>query len=73
MMSLDDLFKFFNISDSETEVTTVNGWVMENTDKIPEVNDCFDYDKLHLEVIETDGRRASKVRITEREQAQEEE
>ncbi len=73
MMSLDDLFKFFNITDNETEVTTVNGWVMENTDKIPEVNDCFDYDKLHLEVIETDGRRASKVRITEREQAQEEE
>ncbi len=43
MAGIDDVLKFFNITDNETEVSTVNGWVMENTDKIPEVNDAFDY------------------------------
>ncbi len=64
MMNLDDLFKFFKIENKKTDVTTVNGWVMENTDKIPEPGDNFDYENLHLEVTETDGRRAAKVKIT---------
>lgn len=64
LTNLDDLFKFFSIDDKGTDVTTVNGWVMENTDKIPQVGDSFDYGKLRLEVIETDGRRAAKVKIT---------
>ena len=64
MMNLDDLFKFFKIEDKKTDVTTVNGWVMEKTDKIPETGDNFDYENLHLEVTETDGRRAAKVKIT---------
>ena len=64
MAGIDDVLKFFNIADNETEVSTVNGWVMENTDKIPEVNDAFNYKNLHIKVIETDGRRASKVKIT---------
>lgn len=37
---------------------------MEKTDKIPETGDNFDYENLHLEVTETDGRRAAKVKIT---------
>lgn len=64
MAGINDVLKFFNIADNETEVSTVNGWVMENTDKIPEVNDAFNYKNLHIKVIETDGRRASKVKIT---------
>lgn len=64
MMNLDDLFKFFKIEYKKTDVTTVNGWVMEKTDKIPETGDNFDYENLHLEVTETDGRRAAKVKIT---------
>lgn len=64
MAGLDDVFKFFNITDNDTDVSTVNGWIMENTDKIPELGDAFDYANLHIEVIETDGRRASNVKIT---------
>ena len=37
---------------------------MENTDKIPEVDDCFDYGRLNLEVVKSDGRRAEKIKIT---------
>lgn len=62
--SLDKLFEFFDLPENdESEVTTVNGWVMENTEKIPEVNDTFDYDKLTATVLTVDGRRADKIEI----------
>lgn len=64
MASLDRVAEYFDISVDDSDVTTVNGWVMENTDKIPEINDCFDYDRLHIEVVEVEGHRAEKVRIT---------
>ena len=64
MANLDDIFEYFEIDDKNTNVTTLNGWVMENTDKIPEIGDSFDYKDLHFEVIETDGRRAEKVKVT---------
>ncbi|MGN0458611.1 MAG: hemolysin family protein [Eubacterium sp.] len=64
MASLDRVAEYFDISVEDSDVTTVNGWVMENTDKIPEINDCFDYDRLHIEVVEVEGHRAEKVRIT---------
>ncbi len=64
LASLDRMFEFFGIDEEETEVTTVNGWVMENTDKIPSVGDSFDYKNLHAEVISVDGKRAEKIRIT---------
>ncbi len=64
MANLDDIFEYFGINDKDTNVTTLNGWVMENTDKIPEIGDSFDYKDLHFEVVETDGRRAEKVKVT---------
>lgn len=64
MANLDDIFEYFGIDDKNTNVTTLNGWVMENTDKIPEIGDSFDYKDLHFEVVETDGRRAEKVKVT---------
>ncbi len=64
MANLDDMFEYFEIDDSDTNVTTLNGWIMENTDKIPETGDSFDYNTLHFEVVETDGRRAEKVKVT---------
>lgn len=64
MANLDDIFEYFKIDDKNTNVTTLNGWVMENTDKIPEIGDSFDYKDLHFEVVETDGRRAEKVKVT---------
>lgn len=63
--NIDDVFEFFDIQPGENlDVTTVNGWVMENTDKIPDVGDSFDYENLHIEVVSVEGRRAHKVKIT---------
>ncbi len=64
MANLDDMFEYFKIEDGDTNVTTLNGWIMDKTDKIPETGDSFDYNDLHFEVIETDGRRAEKVKVT---------
>lgn len=63
--NIDDVFEFFDIQPRENpDVTTVNGWVMENTDKIPCVGDSFDYENLHIEVVSVEGRRADKIKIT---------
>ncbi len=64
LASLDRVLEFFDIEDEDTEVTTVNGWVMEHTDKIPEVGDSFTYENLLLEVLSTDGKRADKIKVT---------
>ena len=61
---IDKLFEYFDIPENEnSEVTTVNGWVMENTDKIPEIGDSFEYDRLWATVESVDGKRADKIKI----------
>ena len=67
LASLDRMFEYFGLDGEESEMTTVNGWVMEHTDKIPAVGDSFDYENLHVQVISVDGRRADKIQITVRE------
>lgn len=64
LASLDRMLEFFDLEDEETDVTTVNGWVMENTDKIPQVNDSFEYKNLVVTVVSVDGKRADKIKIT---------
>ena len=61
--SLEDFFEYFDITAEENEVSTVNGWVMMQTDKIPEVNDSFSFDHLDAVVVSTDGKRADKIQI----------
>ncbi|MDE6659295.1 MAG: hemolysin family protein [Eubacterium sp.] len=61
--SLEDFFEYFGISAEENEVSTVNGWVMMQTDKIPEVDDSFSFDNLDAVVVSVDGKRADKIKI----------
>lgn len=64
--SIDKLLEYFDLPEyDKSDVTTVNGWVMENIDKIPEVGDKFIYHRLSAEVISVDGRRAEKIVITD--------
>lgn len=63
--SIDKFFEFFDIRPKkELDIATVNGWVMINIDKIPEVGDSFDYGDMHCEVVSVDGKRADKIKIT---------
>ena len=62
--SLEDFFEYFGLSEDERDITTVNGWVMLKTEKIPEKGDSFEYKNLTVLVISTDGKRADKIKIT---------
>lgn len=66
-MSIFDFYEFFNIHKEEKEVSTVNGWIMKNTDKIPQVDDTVDYDNLSALVLTVDGKRAEEIKITVKE------
>ncbi len=57
--SLEDFFEYFNISAEENAVSTVNGWVMLKTDKIPEVDDSFSFD-----IIAGLGNQGAKYEMT---------
>ncbi len=62
--SIQDFFEYFGLMEREQDITTVNGWVMLNTDKIPEAGDGFEYKNLKVNVLSTDGKRADKIKIT---------
>lgn len=62
--SIDDFTEFFNIYEKIDDVSTVNGWVMKNIDKIPQVGDTFTKNNLTALVITVDGKRADEIKIT---------
>lgn len=53
--SLEDFREFFNLEDEEeTDVTTVNGWITEVTDSIPETGYRFEYKNLSVIVTKAE-------------------
>lgn len=50
--------------DDELEVVTVNGWVMDEIGRVPEKGDTFEYHDLTVSVLEMDGKRVEKIRVT---------
>ncbi|MBO5742915.1 MAG: HlyC/CorC family transporter, partial [Clostridia bacterium] len=69
---LETFLKFFDISYDE-ENSSVNGWVMEELGKIPEVGDKFSYENLDVTVTETDDRRVVEIEVVVNEILEEEE
>ncbi len=61
MNELADIHEFSD--DVLDDNATVNGWVLDNLGKVPEVGDSFEYENLSVEVTETDGRRASQIKV----------
>lgn len=62
--SIYDFYDYFGIYKEEKEISTVNGWVMQNLDKIPQVDDYFETDDFTALVLTVDGRRAQDIKIT---------
>ena len=64
--NLEDFFEMFG-EEIEADVTTINGWVMVELDRLPKAGDKFDYESrhklFHVRVTKTDGRRALMTRI----------
>lgn len=50
--------------DFETEYNTMGGWTTEKLDRFPRPGDEFDYDRLHVLVLEAQPRRVNKLRVT---------
>ena len=76
VMGSANVEKLFEEMDREEEfdVLTVSGWVMDVLDKVPDEGDTFEYNGLKVTVIQMDGKRVGKVRITleQREKSMEE-
>ena len=63
--ALNDIADICVFSDEELEANaTVNGFVLDNIQKVPEVGDVFDYENFTFEVIKVDGRRAEEIKLT---------
>ncbi len=63
---IDDFFELFGIEedeDEECDANTVGGWVLEQLKNIPSVGDKFTYQKLAVEVTETDQTRVLKINV----------
>ncbi len=64
-VSLDEFFTFFEIdSDEESDSTTVNGWVGERAESIPEVGFSFDYANLSVTVTKADDIMSHEIEVT---------
>jgi CBS domain containing-hemolysin-like protein len=49
---------------ADNGIETLGGFIFERLGEVPEVGDCIDVDHLTLEVVDVDGKRIKKVRIT---------
>ena len=51
----------------EFDFATVNGWVLAQLERIPEVGDSFEYDNLSVRVTKVDSRRVLEINVTVKE------
>lgn len=62
----DNFCDFFGIED-ETDTVSVAGWIGEKLEKIPDIDDSFDFANLSITVTETDTHRVTKADVVVRE------
>lgn len=62
--SLEELFSFFELDlPEESEATTVNGWLIENSGNIPQIGYSFQYESLHVTVTKADDLMAHEIKV----------
>lgn len=61
-----DLFDMcdYEPQEFESEYHTVGGWVTEQLDRFPKAGDTFTFDRYSVRVLETQGMRVEKVKVT---------
>ena len=62
MMNFEDFCKEFDIK-AESQSISLGGWAAEQLERIPDVGDSFEFEKLCVTVTETDNNRASLLEI----------
>jgi putative hemolysin len=67
-LSMADLIKRLEIAHDEAEETrgysTVAGLILDQLGRIPSIGDSTDWNGLHLEVVDMDGRRIDRILVT---------
>ncbi len=66
-VDIDEVAQRLNVQIAREGFETVGGFLMTHLGRVPTVGEQVDVGGLHVEVIEVDRRRVSKVRITRRE------
>lgn len=63
-ISIEEFFDYFNLdSDDEIESTTLNGWITEKCEDIPDVGYSFTYQNLAITVTKSDEIMAHEVEV----------
>ncbi len=60
----EELFEKLGIED-ETEASTVSGWVMEKTEKIPQAGDSFEFGGWKATVLKADDRYVQEIQLNQ--------
>jgi putative hemolysin len=68
-VDVDEVAERLGVQIEREGFETVGGYLMTHLGHVPAVGEQVDIDGLHVEVLEVDRRRVSKVRITRREAA----
>ena len=68
-VDIDEVAQRLNVQIAREGFETVGGFLMTHLGRVPLVGEQVDIDGLHVEVIDVDRRRVSKVRIARREAA----
>ena len=68
-VDIDEVAQRLNVQIEREGFETVGGFLMTHLGRVPLVGEQVDIDGLHVEVLDVERRRVSKVRITRREMA----
>ena len=69
-MDFDDFCEYFDI-ETESDSTSLSGWIMEQMEKIPEAGESFKFENLTVTVTSVDNHRISEARVLRRPKAAE--
>ena len=70
--STEDFFEFFELEPDEiSEATTVNGWLIEKSENIPEDGYTIDYENITITVTKSDELMTHEIRVDVKEQVEE--
>lgn len=63
-ISVETFFDYFNlVRDENIESATVNGWIIENREDIPQEGYSFDYDKLRITVTKVENTQTQEIKV----------
>ena len=71
--SMEDFFEFFDLEvDEESEATTVNGWMLEKSENIPDEGYSFEYENIVATVTKADDLMTHEIVVKIKEKIEEE-